>query len=317
MELELTMAHVKWFTHVSPTDLEPIQHVLTAWWWFGFTLALIVLLFSTRLNSTVERFGWVRKAEAWLYGRRGAAIWLMRVGTGVPLIAAGLSGFLFQYELRPIPLPIRIAEVVIGLLCLTPLTDKFGAAGIFLLYLTGIGTFSLFQVLDYVAWVGAATYLLVHRTPYEKAGLPTLYIATGLSLAWAAIEKWVYPSMSLDIIAHWHLPTFGFPPAVFVTLAGWIELGVGYALITGVLNRFWAAVVTGLFILTSSVFGLAEVLGHWILHGALFVFLLEGTGRSVTPVEWHKKPWLRYAFVGVTLVPFVFGLIYFYYLWAH
>lgn len=120
--------------------------------------------------------------------------------------------------------------------------------------------------------------------------------------------------MAMSIIREHGIPTFGFPPDLFLMLAGWVELGVGYLLITGVLNRVLSLVVTGLFVATSMLFGATEILGHWQLHAVLLVFLVEGTGRLPTPVLWHRSRGLQLAFVGVTLVPYVAALLGLYYL---
>ncbi|HLO04210.1 MAG TPA: hypothetical protein VK191_13950 [Symbiobacteriaceae bacterium] len=312
-DLLLTLGHVKWFTNSTESRPEALANVLTPTFLAGAFLTLAVAILLTLLNRPLQELGWVQRIHAALDRLRVWSPWLLRIGMVAPLIGAALGGYLFHYELGPVPLWIRLAQALLAIMLLLPRADRFAALGILGLYSVGVATFGLHHMLDYLFWVGAASYLAIRSTKIEGAGIPLLYIATGVALAWAAIEKWVFPGLALDILAHNPIPTFGFPAATFLMLSGWIELGVGYLMMTGVLNRLLSIVVTLLFILTSSVFGVHEILGHWLVHAALLVFLIEGTGRYVTPVLWHRSVRLQVAFVGVTLAPFVAGLMWLYY----
>lgn len=310
----LSLAHVKWFTGVMPGEPEPAREVVNVSFLAAFALVVVTMVVLTRLNQPLQRLEWVERIHARLDLLKPYTVWLIRIGLAVPLLFAGFQGYLFHYELVQIPFWASAAQVVLGVLVLAPKLDRFAAAAIAVLYAWGAGHFGIHPLIDYISWLGACYYLVVRGTPFGASAIPMLYITTGLSLSWAAIEKWVYPHMALDIIAHHGIPTFGFPPVLFLMLAGWVELGVGYLLITGVLNRFLSLVVTGLFVLTSAVFGAKEIVGHWQLHAVLLVFLAEGTGNTTTPVLWHRGEKLQMAFVGVTLIPFVIGLMALYYL---
>ena len=132
-------------------------------------------------------------------------------------------------------------------------------------------------MLDYGFYLAIIGVLLVGRTKWETAGFPFLYLGTGLSLCWVAVEKWVYPFMTIDIIERHHVPTFGFAPDLFVVLSAFIEFVVGYLLVVGIFNRVLAVALTILFILTTTIFGYTEVVGHAIIHIVLLIFIIEGT----------------------------------------
>lgn len=307
----MSLAHVKWFTTAVPGEPAPLGEVLNLTFLMGAGLALLTALALTLMNVPLQELPFVRRIHSWLERFQPYTLWIMRVGMAVPLILAGLDGYLFHYELHHIPGWMRVAEVTLGLALLFPQLSRAAAAGVGLLYLAGMAVVGPFPMLDYISWLGAAYFLFAEG---RGAALAALYITTGLSLSWAAVEKWVYPYLSLDILAREPIPTFGFPAGAFLMLAGWVELGVGYLLITGVLNRFLSLVVTLLFVTTSALFGGKEIIGHWQLHAALLVFLAAGTGPYVTPVLWHRSRPLQLAFVGVTLLPFVGGLMGLYYL---
>jgi len=313
-DFPFTLGHVKWFTDVLPAQPQPLGEVLTTHFLLAMLLSLAVMLAFTYYNERLQALPGVERIHSFLDQYRSWVPWLIRIGAGIPLLAAGIQGYLLHYELAPIPTWVSYAQIATGLLILVPSLGKVGGAALLTLYATGIGLFGVHPMLDYVSWLGVVYYLLAFGTRLQVASIAILYVTTGLSLSWAAIEKWVYPQMAFDIIANHGIPTFGFPAVLFLVLAGWVELSVGYLLITGVLNRLLALVVTLLFVLTSSLFGLAEVLGHWQLHTALLVFLVAGTGPLITPLRWHQGRPMQMAFVGVTLLPYVAGLIGLYYL---
>jgi hypothetical protein len=74
-------------------------------------------------------------------------------------------------------------------------------------------------------------------------------------------------------------------------------------LIIGLLERPFALLITLVFFTTTLVFGKVEVIGHTMLHGALLVFLIEGSaGRYPPPVRFHRRPKLRVAFASVNFL---------------
>src|SRR5690606_5863849 len=107
-------------------------------------------------------------------------------------------------------------------------------------------------------------------------GFPLLYIITGISLCWVAVEKWVYPNMTVNIIEAYNVPTFGFEPTIFIVMAAFIEFIIGYSWIAGILNRSLGIIFTIILILTTMLFGYAEFIGHFMIHVILITFILEG-----------------------------------------
>ena len=105
-----------------------------------------------------------------------------------------------------------------------------------------------------------------------------MYICTGMSLAWLAMEKLTIPELACSVMGSYGLPTFGFTIENFVLITAFIEIGLAWAFIVGIMSRFTALLVSGIFIMTSLVFGYKEVIGHTIIHTVLILFLIEGTG---------------------------------------
>ncbi len=59
-------------------------------------------------------------------------------------------------------------------------------------------------------------------------------------------------------------------------MAAFIEFVVGYLLVVGILNRVLGLVVTLIFIMTTMLFGFTEIIGHFMIHIVLFIFIIEG-----------------------------------------
>jgi O-antigen ligase len=119
--------------------------------------------------------------------------------------------------------------------------------------------------------------------------------------------------MTLDIVHNHHVPTFGFAPSVFIVLAAFIEFVVGYLLVVGILNRLLSIVLTIIFIMTTMLFGYIEIVGHFIIHIILLLFIIEGVSFYKPPVDMHKSKLDRIIFVALTflLVLATFLLIYY------
>jgi uncharacterized membrane protein YphA (DoxX/SURF4 family) len=173
-----------------------------------------------------------------------------------------------------------------------------------------------FHMLDYGFYLAIACALLVERTKIAALGFPFLYLGTGLSLCWVAVEKWVFPGMAIDIIHHHGVPTFGFAPDSFVVMAAFIEFVVGYLLVVGILNRLLSLVLTGIFVSTTMLFGLTELAGHFMIHIVLLIFIIEGVGFYKPPIRMHKTKLDQMVFVSLNFIFVLSTFVLIYYRFA-
>ena len=179
---------------------------------------------------------------------------------------------------------------------------KAGALVLLFLFIYQLAHSGLFHMLDYGFYLAIIGVLLIGKTRLENWGFPFLYLGTGLSLCWVAVEKWVYPAMTIDIIQQHGVPTFGFAQATFVVLAAFIEFVVGYLLIVGILNRLLAFVLTLIFISTTLLFGLTEIIGHFMIHVVLIIFIIEGVSFYDPPIRMHRSKISQMVFVFLNFV---------------
>ncbi|WP_372633031.1 DoxX family membrane protein [Cohnella sp.] len=310
----IAYAHVKWFTDVTPVK-ETLDNVLSPVF-AGTALAVALLLAAlTQLLPSIMKISALGKLDEGVEKLRPWSFLILQYGTAAALLWALLEGGLFAPEFASPEgsLELTIWATIVLLLIPHHLPVKLASVALFGLYVYYVGEYGLFHMLDYGFYLAIAAALGFYRTPLQKWSFPLLYLGTGLSLCWVAVEKWIYPAMSLDIIEHHNVPTFGFDPAVFVVLAAFIEFVVGYLLVVGILNRLLSIVLTLIFIMTTMLFGYVEIVGHFMIHIVLVLFIIEGVSFYKPPVEMHKTKLERIVFVALNflLVLATFLLLYY------
>lgn len=312
-----TQAHVKWFTTVTPQK-ETIEHILSPEFMGLALLAAIVLAALTLVIPKMAELGTVKKIEDRLSSLRKYSRHLLKYGTAVALMIQIINGTLFAPEFHiHNTLVVVLSWIVIGLLLIPHhISTKLGSAILLGLFVYVTIHQGVFHMLDYGFYVAIIGVLLVGQTKFEHIGFPFLYLGTGLSLCWVAVEKWVYPGMALDIIANHHVPTFGFEPALFLVMAAFIEFVVGYLLVVGILNRVLGFVVTCIFILTTMLFGMTEVVGHFMIHIVLIIFIIEGVSFYNPPIKMHKTKLDQFIFVFLNFIFVLATFVLIYYRFA-
>jgi uncharacterized membrane protein YphA (DoxX/SURF4 family) len=310
----LTKAHVKWFTEVEPQK-ESIEQILSPFFISLALTAAVVLGILTLLIPKTTHWKQIQTWDTRLSSLRKYSRIILKYGTAIALILQVVNGTLFAPEL-PITNTFTtiLAWISIALLLIPHhLSTKLGAVLLLGLFVSVTMSHGIFYMLDYGFYLAIIGVLLVERTKYENVGFPFLYLGTGLSLCWVAVEKWVYPSMSLDIVANHQVPTFGFEPAVFIVMAAYIEFVVGYLLVVGILNRVLGLVVTVIFVLTTMLFGMKEIIGHFMVHIVLIIFIIEGVSFYNPPIKLHKTKIDQFIFVFLNFlfVLSTFVLIYY------
>lgn len=290
-------AHVKWFTKLTPQK-ETIENILSP---FFISLALLAAVVLGVLTLLIPRFAEWKQIKVWddkLSSLRKYSRHLLKYGTAIALILQIINGTLFAPELQVSQMVSIIAWISVGFLLIPHhIATKVGSAILLGLFVYITAEHGIFYMLDYSFYIAIIGVLLVGKTKLENVGFPFLYLGTGLSLCWVAVEKWVYPSMAMDIIANHHVPTFGFAPATFLVMAAFIEFVVGYLLVVGILNRVLGLVVTVIFIMTTMLFGFTEIIGHFMIHIVLIIFIIEGVSFYNPPIKWHKTKLDQFIFV--------------------
>lgn len=310
----ITEAHVKWFTGVEPKK-ESIENILSPFFLVVAFLAASILAVLPQLLPKLMKFPYVGKIDMKLDNYRKYSRYLLKYGTALTLMIQVLSGTIFapEFLLENSWETILVWVSIVFLFIPNDYATKTGAVVLLALFLYILSNVGLFHMLDYGFYLAIIGVLLIGKTKFENWGFPFLYLGTGLSLCWVAVEKWVYPTMSVDIIQNHGVPTFGFAPESFIVLAAFIEFVVGYLLVVGVLNRILSVVLTLIFISTTLLFGSTEIIGHFMIHIVLIIFIIEGVSFYNPPIRIHKTvvDQMVFVFLNFIFVLATFVLIYY------
>ncbi len=299
------LAHVKWFSRdVGYADAPlSLSKVLSSSLIGLAILSMFTVAALALADDRLQRAGWYQRTLAYLRAREPLAPAVLRVATGLSLTLSWQAGVLLAPELLHSSPWVEWFQVLLILCAFDARTTPLTGAGILVLYILGINDYGLFHMLDYAAFLGVAYYLsfATGRVAVAKRFVkPALFGTTGLSLAWLAMEKLVFPHWSLVVLTDNPELTLGLPAEFFLVAAAMVEFSLGYLLFMGVLGRPLAALVTLVFFSTTAVFGKTEVIGHALLHGVLIVFMLEGTrGYFRPPFRLESRRWLRAVATGV------------------
>lgn len=307
-------AHVKWFTQLEPEKV-PIEQILSIEF---IVLSLLIALFLALLSQFIPllmKIPGVAKIDRKLDGYRKYTGYILQYGTAASFILQVANGTMFapEFIIHHNWQTILMWAIIVLLLIPLHIATKIASILMLGLFLYTWSYSGWFHMLDYGFYLAIIGVLLVGKTRFETAGFPFLYLGTGLSLCWVAVEKWVYPFMTIDIIHRHDVPTFGFPPELFIVLSAFIEFVIGYLLVVGILNRLLAFAVTILFILTTTIFGYTEVVGHAMIHIVLIIFIIEGISFYHPPVKMHKTrlDQMIFVFLNFLFVLSTFILIYY------
>ncbi|WP_416148850.1 DoxX family membrane protein [Salipaludibacillus sp. HK11] len=310
-------AHVKWFTEVEP-ERAPIEQIISPMF---ISLAIVtagIIAVLPQIMPKIMAYKPFLKVEKRLAEFRPYTFPIIKYGAAIAIIIQILTGGLFAPELMAPSDIWAIAPWVAVVLLLIPHKIASRGAGVLLLLLFGITTweYGLFHMLDYAFYLAVIFVLLFQSTKLQPWSFPVLYLATGLSLCWVAVEKLVYPTMATDVIINHGVPTFGFNPETFVILTAYIEFVVGYLLVVGLLNRLLALVLTLIFISTTMLFGMTEIIGHFMIHIILITFIIEGVSFYEPPINMHRSPWEKIVFIFLNFLFVLATILLIYYRFA-
>ncbi|RHW34000.1 DoxX family membrane protein [Lysinibacillus yapensis] len=310
----IAKAHVKWFTQKEPEKI-PIEQILSIEF---IVLSLLIALFLALLSQFIPqlmKIPGVATIDKKLDEYRKYSRLILQYGTAASFILQVVNGTMFapEFTIHHGWQTVLMWAIIVLLLIPHHIATKIASVLMLGLFLYIWSYSGWFHMLDYGFYLAIIGVLLVGRTRWETAGFPFLYLGTGLSLCWVAVEKWVYPFMTIDIIHRHQVPTFGFPPELFIVLSAFIEFVVGYLLVVGILNRLLAVAVTILFVLTTMIFGYTEVVGHAMIHIVLLIFIIEGISFYHPPVKMHKTrlDQMIFVFLNFLFVLSTFLLIYY------
>ncbi len=275
-----SVAHVKWCTETNVTDpparllavLSPSFLVVLA----GFT---ILVFFGFLLDGAVARRFPRLIASGITYARQEER--LVRAAAGAYFICTAYAGrAILTPELYTQDPRIAVLQFVIACALLWRPTCILAGLGILALYGVSILHYGVFHLIDYVFIPCLALYfasLSVRSRRLRIIREPVLVAGLAFSLAWTAIEKFLYPQWTAAVITMHPSIALALPIPLVTVIAGFVEFTLAFYLVTGRgLLRLGGAGFALIFIAAMPEFGRIDVYGHLIILSILAIVALRG-----------------------------------------
>lgn len=320
-------AHVKWFAQfdISKPPM-PIGDVLTRTfiWFFIWSVVAIYLFFI--VDRYVLHKGYLAEQDdAWKINDH-QAIDIMRIAVAIFFFSlAAYSYFghvtvLLTPELTTFNRIVPFVHLGIGVCALMHRTVPLVGAGILGLFVMSVAQYGAYHMTDYLIFIGMGYFFLVctvRRWRWRKTGFVVLYKSTGVTLMWAAIEKFAYPEWTYPMLNDNPGMLMGMSPYVYMVLAGFIEFNVSFLMIlsASVLARKIAIGLQAVFILAIFKFGMIDALGHFMVITILAILFMRGPTKRVrhAMVLKDKAIWVDAGLMtGFFLFSFVMVFLWYY-----
>ncbi len=289
-------AHVKWFTVTNVHDAPvPIGSVLSPTFLVVLAAFTSLVFMGFVLDGAVSRRFPRLVASGLAYAKHEER--LVRVATGAYFICTAYAGrAILTPELRTSDPLFAVLQFGIAFALIWRPTCVLAGLGVLALYAISIDRYGVFHLVDYVFFPCLALYLVslaIRSRRLRAAREPVLVASLAFSLAWTAIEKFLYPQWTAAVIATHPSIALGLPYPLVTVIAGFVEFTLAFYLVTGRgLLRLGGAGYALIFIAAMPGFGRLDVYGHLVILSILAIVVLRGatpmqnalrlTGRGLT-----------------------------------
>lgn len=198
-------AHVKWFSTSVNVTLPPVRPsgVLTPVF-LACVCAFALMIFLGFLADGWAARSWPALASSG--GRHAEAEEkLIRLAAGAYFLCLwDTGGTILTPELLSDATWVNVLQFAVAVLVIWRPTCILAGFGIGALYAYGIAQYGIFHMIDYVFFPGIAAYLALTSVGSPGASwgrVPLLIGSLAFSLSWTAIEKFLYPGWTTNILA--------------------------------------------------------------------------------------------------------------------
>lgn len=286
-------AHVKWFTHANVHDATVRPSVLLSPIFAAIFAAAIVLVFAGFLLD-----GWIatRWPEALKLGggMRDFEERLIRAATGAYFIfTSSVGGIILTPDLHSDAAWIPALQFGLAVCLIWRRSCIVAGTIIIFLYGYAVHRYGVFYLVDYLFMPALAVFLASLSLPWPRLTRHReVILSAGLafSLAWTAIEKFLYPQWTDAVITTHPIIGMGEPMPWVVVIAGFIEFTLAFYMITGRgLLRIGGIGYIVVFMGAMAPFGKLDIFGHLIIVAILLITVLRGTTAMQDAFHWRGR----------------------------
>lgn len=282
-------AHVKWFFDYDVTQPPtPIGEVIDGTFVKLFIASVIACYLFFLADRYIYEEGILAEFDRKMKMFDNAANMIMRVSAGIFFLCLFLwwalgkgQSFYLTPELKTDAVWVPWAHLIMALAVISKRTMFVTGLGVFVLYIAAAAHFGIFHLLDYMIFLGIGYYLTVANAKSKsllKSGFVVLFACAGLTLIWAAVEKFAYANWTISVLADKPHVTMGMPPPFFMKVSGFIEFFVTFILLgaVSVVGRLISLGFMSIFVLAVFEFGTLDAVGHMMIVAILWVLIVRG-----------------------------------------
>jgi len=323
-------AHVKWFFDYDVTKPPtPIGEVLDGTFVKMFLVSVAACYLFFLADRYIYEEGILAEFDKKLKLFDNAANYIMRGAAGVFFLALfgwwalGIGqSFYLTPELKTDSPIIPWLHLVMAFAVISRYTVFITGLGVFFLYFAAGFQYGLFHILDYLIFLGIAFYLTVSQTKVKnllKASFITLFACAGLTLIWAAVEKFAYSHWTIAVLADKPNITMGMSPPIFMKVSGFIEFFVTFILLgaVSVVGRLISLGFMSIFVLAVFEFGMVDAVGHLMIVAILWVLIVRGPTDARNMLVLPDKSLFTEAYFMTGLYFLAFVMIFILYYGIH
>lgn len=282
-------AHVKWFVDFNVTaPPTPVSEVIDKTFVWMFVVSVICCYLFFLADRYIYEEGYFAEFDRKLKMFDNAANYIMRAAAGVFFFSLFLwwalgygESFYITPELKTQAAFVPWMQLMMALCVISRRTTPLTGIGIFILWIIAAFEYTLFHLLDYMIFLGIAYYLTVSSAKSKswlKSGFVVLFACTGLTLIWAAVEKFAYPDWTNPIFEQSPHVLMGMTPNFFMKLSGFMEFFITFILLgaVSVVGRLVSLGFMSIFVLAVFEFGALDAVGHLMIVAILWVLIVRG-----------------------------------------
>ncbi len=282
-------AHVKWFADYNvAAPPKPIGDVIDKTFVWMFVVSVIGCYLFFLADRYIYEEGYLAKFDKKLKLFDSLANIIMRAASGIFFLCLFLwwalgfgESFFITPELKTASRLVPWVHLVIALCVISRRTTPITGVGIFVLWIMAAVNYSLFHMLDYVIFIGIGYFLMTSSAKSKawiKSAFVVLFACTGLTLIWAAVEKFAYADWTNPIFEKSPHVLMGMSAATFMKLSGFMEFFITFILLgaVSVVGRLISLGFMSIFVTAVFEFGAVDAIGHLMIVAILFVLIVRG-----------------------------------------
>ena len=327
--IPIVEGHVKWFGHFDVTTAPtPVDQVLTKPFVYLFLASVFSVYLFFVADRAAYRKGYFIEFDKKLTELNRFSTYLLRICAGIFFASLAIysrvthESFLITPELKTSQAVIPYLQLAIGLCALSRRTMPLIGLGTIALYVDAVFYYGIYHLLDYFIFLGIAYFFLVANSEsagWKRSGFIVLYATTGITLLWAAMEKFAYPYWSYSMLEVHPGLLMGLSPSGFMRASGFMEFALTFVLLSAasISGRALALGLEAIFVLAIIPFGLLDAIGHSMIIAILLVLMIRGPTRARAMLILDGKSIWTEAYFMTGLYFLAFGMFFIMYYGFH